>query len=220
MPRRSLLPHPAPVMLAAACAMLAVAGCAALPGGGGPRSAPAPQSTAAPPSRAPGSSTAADSASEATARQRALVARAEHTHEYPTPAGRQSVFGGWRSPAQAVAVFAATYINWTATTVSDRLGALAQVSVGQARAAMSLAASETARDVELHRGKIANQGTVEAVAPLRGGRHQYAVVTRERTTAAQPSSYQGLQPVWHVTLATVTRVTGGLWVLSAWQPES
>lgn len=143
----------------------------------------------------------------------------QRTHELPTPAPAQTVPGGWRSPIQAVSVFAATYINWTAATVSLRLRALAEVSVGQARSAMSLAAAETAHDYELHRGGIANSGVVEAVAPVRDAANQYAVVTRERTTATNTSAYRGLQPAWHVSLATVTRVSGGLWVLSAWQPE-
>ncbi|MGH2858836.1 MAG: hypothetical protein ACRDMJ_15285 [Solirubrobacteraceae bacterium] len=150
----------------------------------------------------------------------AAVARAERTHELPTPAPRQRVPGGWRSPVQAVEVFADTYINWTAATVSQRLQALADVSVGQARSAMELAAGETARDYELRHGGIANQGVVEAVAPLRGSAGRYAVVTREQTTAADTAAYRGLQPAWHVSLATVTRVTGGLWVLSQWQPEN
>ena len=117
-------------------------------------------------------------------------------------------------------MFASTYINWTATTVSARLQALAEVSVGQARSAMSLAASETAHDDELHRGGIANSGLVEAIAPVRGHTDQYAVVTRELTTAANTGAYRGLAPAWHVSLATVTHVSGGLWVLSAWQPEN
>jgi hypothetical protein len=130
------------------------------------------------------------------------------------------VIGGWRNPVQAVQVFAATYINWTASTVSARLQALAEVSVGQARSAMSLAAAETAKDYELRRSGVANTGTVEAIAPLRSGSDQYVVVTRESTTATNSSAYRGLAPAWHVTLATVTRVTGGLWVLSDWQPET
>jgi 5-deoxy-D-glucuronate isomerase len=133
---------------------------------------------------------------------------------------RQTVPGGWRSPVQAVQVFAATYINWSAATVSARLQALADVSVGQARSAMSLAASETAHDRELHRGGVANSGVVEAIAPVRSRARQYAVVTRELTTAANSSAYRGLAPAWHVSLATVTQVPGGLWVLSAWQPEN
>jgi hypothetical protein len=148
------------------------------------------------------------------------VSQADRTGEYPAPAAHQSVIGGWRDPRQAVEVFADTYINWTAATVSARLGALAEVSVGQARSAMSLAAAQTAHDYELHRGGIANSGVVEAVARLPGSADRYAVVTRELTSATSGSTYRGLAPAWHVSLATVTPVTGGLWVLSGWQPES
>jgi hypothetical protein len=160
------------------------------------------------------------STTSTTASASAAVARAERTHEYPTPAARQTVIGGWRNPAQAVEVFAATYINWTAATVSARLQALAQVSVGQARSAMLLEASGTGTDYELHRGGVANRGTVEAVAPLPSAPRQYVVVTREETTSAVPGAARELAPAWHVTLAEVTRVAGGLWVLSRWQPES
>ncbi len=148
------------------------------------------------------------------------MARAQHTHEIPTPAPRSTAPGGWRSPVQAVQVFAQAYINWTAATVARHLRVLAYVSVGQAHSAMSLAAAQTARDADLHRGGIANSGTVEAIAPVTGRRNVYAVVTRERTTAANTSAYQGLSATWHVTLATVTQVDGGLWTLSGWQPES
>ena len=117
-------------------------------------------------------------------------------------------------------MFATTYINWTAATVAARLRALAQVSVGQARAAMALAAAQVRDDGTLARAGIGNAGVVEAIGPVRGQSDQYAVVTRERTTAADSGAYAGLQPAWHVALATVTRIAGGLWVLSAWQPES
>ncbi len=134
--------------------------------------------------------------------------------------GPQAVVGGWRTPLQAVEVFAGAYVNWSARTVSAQLRALAEVSVGQARSAMELAAGEAARDYELQRAGIANSGVVEAVAPLRGSPGHYAIVTLERTTAADSAAYRGLRPAWHVTLAAVTRVAGGLWVLSSWQPES
>lgn len=189
-------------LVGALTAGLALSGCG-LSLGGAPSSTQSPRAiVTAPPTTTAGS-----------------PAVAQRTHEYPTPAPAQTVPGGWRSPIQAVSVFAATYINWTAATVSVRLRALAEVSVGQARSAMSLAAAETAHDYELHRGGIANSGVVEAVAPVRDAANQYAVVTRERTTATNTSAYRGLQPAWHVSLATVTRVSGGLWVLSAWQPE-
>ena len=117
-------------------------------------------------------------------------------------------------------MFATTYVNWTATTVGARLHSLAQVSVGQARSAMSQAAGEAARDVVLRRGGIANSGTIEAIGPVAGRRDAYAVVTRERTSASHDGAYRGLSPAWHVAVATVTRVSGGLWVLSGWQPEN
>jgi hypothetical protein len=150
----------------------------------------------------------------------ANLAQAQRTHEYPGPPQHQTVVGGWRSAVQAVEVFTTTYINWTAGTVSGRLQALADVSVGQARSAMSLAASQSGRDYELQRGGIANSGVVEAIAPVFDHRDEYAVVTREQTTATNTNAYQGLAPAWHLTLATVTKRNRGLWVLSAWQPEN
>ena len=97
---------------------------------------------------------------------------------------------------------------------------LAARSIGQARAATQLAAAQTAEDYELQRGGIANTGTVEAVAPLAANVDQYAVVTRELTTATATTAYQGLRAAWHVAIATVTQVSPGSWVVSGWQPES
>jgi hypothetical protein len=149
-----------------------------------------------------------------------IVAHADRTHEVPTPPGREPVAGGWRTPTQAVYVFATQYINWNAQNVSARLRALARVSVGQARSAASAAASQTATDGALKRGQITNVGVVEAIAPVIGHGDEYAVATRERTTASATDAYQGLAPAWHLAVATVTRLTGGLWVLSGWQPEN
>jgi hypothetical protein len=197
-----------------AAVLIVVAGC-----GGATAPAPPGRAAASVPGRRavmpPGRAASAASTSATSA----AVATAQRTHEYPYPAGRQTVIGGWRNPVQAVQVFATTYINWTAATVSDRLRALAEVSVGQARSAMALAAADTAGDYELQRGGIANAGVVEAIAPLAGGADRYAVVTEERTTATGTAAYRGLAPGWHLALATVTRV-GGLWVVSAWEPES
>jgi hypothetical protein len=197
-------------LVLAAVTVACAAGCG--PTTAGPSS---PSPTAGPSSRRP---TAAPTA--ATSTVPAQVAAANRTHEIPTPAGRQTVIGGWRTPVQAVEVFATTYINWTAATVSARLRALAEVSVGQARSAVSLAAAETAGDAELRRGGIANSGVVEAIGPVAGHAGEYAVVTRELTTASDSEAYRGLQPQWHVSVATVTRVQHGLWVLSGWQPEN
>jgi hypothetical protein len=149
------------------------------------------------------------------------VARAEMAHEYPAPAPPpESAAGRSPSAAAAVTAFAAAYINWNAHTISADLRALAGRSIDQARSAMQLAAAQTASDYELQRGGIANQGTVEAVAPLRGGGNQFVVVTRELTSATATTAYQGLQPAWHIALATVTEERPGQWVVSAWQPES
>ncbi len=124
------------------------------------------------------------------------------------------------SPTQAVRAFATSYINWDADTVSARLTLLARESIGQARSVMELQAAQTASDTELKGGGIANHGTVEAVAPLSGSSEHFVVVTRERTTASLTSAYAGLRPAWHVTVAAVTQVRAGSWVLSGWQPES
>ena len=212
----------------APAAAAALAGCAGVASGpvagtGSTTGPPALTSPATSRATSPVSSASAASeaseASAASATSASRLAQAQRTHEYPGPALREDVAGGWRSPAQAVRVFAATYINWTAATVADRLRALAQVSVGRARSAVTLEAAESTQDYELHRGGIANTGTVEAVAALAGQPRQYVVVTLERTTATHSATYRGLAPAWHVALATVTPVGSGLWVLSAWQPE-
>jgi hypothetical protein len=150
------------------------------------------------------------------------VAQADATHEYPSPPPpRQTASGGTEAPAQAVRAFATAYTNWNAQTVSDDMRSLAARSVGQARAAMTLAAAQTAADYELRRGGIANSGTVEAVAPLAGkGRDRYVAVTLESTTATNTTAYQGLRPAWHVAVATVTEQRPGRWVVSGWQPEN
>ena len=155
----------------------------------------------------------------ATTTTASIAAEAQRTHEVPTPAPRPTVAGGWHSPAEAVQAFATAYVNWNYRTVALHLRVLSEVSVGQARSMLSMAAAQVGRDSELRRGQIANSGAVVAIGPVRGYSDQYAVVTRERTTAANTNAYQGLAPAWHVALATVTRVRG-LWVLSAWQPES
>jgi hypothetical protein len=199
--------------MATALTVAAVAGCGLSLGAG------SPQATSSAGARQATSRTDAPQATSSAATRSAL-ARAQRTHEVPTPAGRETAPGGWRSPVEAVQVFTDVYINWTAATVATHLRLLAEASVGQARSAMTLGAAQTGRDSDLQRGGIANSGTVEAIAPVTGERHVYAVVTRERTTATNTSAYRGLAPAWHVTLATVAEVDGGLWTLSGWQPES
>jgi hypothetical protein len=150
------------------------------------------------------------------------VAQANATHEYPSPPPPGQTAAHPASDATAaIRAFATAYINWNALTVSADMRSLAARSVGQARAAVMLAAAQTAGDYELKRGGIANSGTVEAVAPLAAhGRNQYVVVTLESTTATNTTAYQGLQPAWHLALATVTEARPGQWVVSDWQPEN
>jgi hypothetical protein len=147
------------------------------------------------------------------------VATANRTHEYPSPAPPAERAPGAASPQAAILAFATAYINWSAATVTADLGRLARASVGQARAELQLAAAQTSRDYELHRSGIANHGTVEAIAPLRGQPGRYVVVTRESTTAAVSTAYQGLAPAWHITVAAARQQAGAGWVLSGWQPE-
>jgi hypothetical protein len=152
---------------------------------------------------------------------RSPVARAQATHEYPSAQPRpEHVSDGSASAVAAIRGFASAYINWNAQTVSADMQALAARSVAQARSAMQLAAAETAGDYELQRGGIANSGTVEAVAPLQRHLNQYIVVTREHTTATATTAYQGLQPAWHVAIATVAQIAPRAWVVSGWQPQS
>jgi hypothetical protein len=148
------------------------------------------------------------------------VARAQATHEYPGPAPPRQSAPGSASAALAVAAFATAYTNWNARTVAADMAALARRSVGQARSEMELAAAQTGSDYELQRGGIANRGTVEAVSRLSGPGNRYVVVTRERTSATATDAYQGLQPAWHVAVATVARIGPGRWAVSGWQPES
>lgn len=215
------------VAVAVAALTVALAGCSAGVGGAGRASSGGGGGTrtntaTATASTATSAASAAERSRLAAERSRlaAKVAAANRTHEVPTQAPPQRVAGGWRTPTEAVYVFATRYINWNAGDLSTVLRALARVSVGQARSAMTQAASGTASDYELRQGGVANAGQVESIAPVAGTRHEYAVVTRERTTATNTDAYQGLAPEWHLALATVTRTKGGLWVLSGWQPQS
>jgi hypothetical protein len=159
--------------------------------------------------------------SHSRATHRSPISQAEATHEYPSnPVAGQTAAAASRSAVAAISAFASAYINWDASTVAKDLRALAGRSLGQARAAMQLAAAQVTSDYELRRGGIANHGTIEAVAPLRAGSNRYVVVTRELTTAKATTAYQGLEPAWHVTLVTVTRESSGRWVVSGWQPEN
>jgi hypothetical protein len=148
------------------------------------------------------------------------IARAQRTHEYGPPSHRQSAGGRAPTAVAAIAAFATGYINWSAPTIARTMRALGTMSIGQARSEVALTASRSAQDYELRRAGMANSGVVEAIAPVLGQRNQYAVVTRERTTASNDGAYQGLPPAWHLTLATVTKLSDAGWVVSGWLPEN
>lgn len=122
--------------------------------------------------------------------------------------------------AEALIAFATEYINWNAHTVAADMRLLASQSIGQAHAAMELAAGEVGRDYELQRGGIANSGRVEGVSPLNEPGGEWVIVTRERTTATASTAYQGLGPEWHVTVARAVELAPGRWAVSLWQPEN
>ncbi len=221
----SALPRSVPLRSAPARLAALLLGCLVLAGCGSSRASPraarsSPATTAAattPAHRTAGASPPRGASPATRAAPAAPASRSSHGTSHVSGRGPA---GGWRTPAQAVRAFAATYIDWTAATVAARLRALAAVSVGQARATLLTQAREVAGDRELQRGGVENSGTVEAVAPLSGRADMYAVVTREQTGALRDAAYSGLQPEWHVSVATVTRTRTGLWILDAWQPES
>lgn len=151
------------------------------------------------------------------------VARAEATHEYPSPAAPAQHARGSPSARQAITAFARLYINWNAEDVSAHMTRLARASIGQARSEMVLAAAETRADTTIQQGGISNRGAVEAVVALNERSGRFLVVTREATRASASGAYQGLAPAWHVTLATVAQVgppATRRWVVSEWRPES
>ena len=100
---------------------------------------------------------------------------------YPSkPPPPQTATGAAPTAIQAVRAFVTAYINWTARTVPADMRSLADRSTGQARAAMTLAAAETAGDYELRRGGIANtrrrRSGGAAVGPPRPVRRRHARV--------------------------------------------
>lgn len=140
----------------------------------------------------------------------------------PAPRAASHQPNPYNSPlaAEALVAFASEYINWNSHDVAAVMRLLASQSIGQAHAEMELAAGETARDYELHRGGIANSGQVEGVAPCSGPGGRWVIVTRERTTATASNAYQGLAPAWHVFVGRAVELRPGRWAISLWQPES
>ncbi len=123
------------------------------------------------------------------------------------------------APTQAKAIerFGDLYVNWRHDTLVNRQRELAAISIGEASSMQRRAAASTPADYELRRAKVANEGRIVALAPLRPPRHGvWVVVTHERTTGER--TYDGLAPAYHVTIATVRQLDTG-WVVSQWRPQ-
>ena len=121
----------------------------------------------------------------------------------------------------AIAAFATGYINWTAADGRPRgMRALAQLSVGQARSAMALAAAQTAQDYELSAAGSPTRARSRRSPRCSGARRQYVVVTREQTTATNTTAYQGLARPGTSRWPPSRGSTTGGWAVSGWQPEN
>lgn len=125
---------------------------------------------------------------------------------------------GATTPEAAVRRYAELSINWTATTIEARQRELARRSVGGARQTALRAAARVADDETLRRSGVSNSGTVIATTAGSGSATgSWVVVTREETRGR--SSYSGLPPTHHITLAKVEKRPAG-WIVSSWQPVS
>jgi len=121
------------------------------------------------------------------------------------------------TPAQALAAFAATYVNWDYRTLTHRQRTLASISIGPARLAEQQAAATSAADSTIQQAQIHNSGQLASLAPDRARPGLWVIVTREQTSGA--SQYEGLPASYHVTLARLGRVPGG-WAVSEWLPQN
>jgi hypothetical protein len=125
---------------------------------------------------------------------------------------------GRSTPQAALERYANLDINWTATTVASGQRRLAAISVGQARAQALQAAAAYGRDSTLQASRVANSGTVIAIAPGEGpAAGSWVIVTREATTGQ--GEYAGLPPTDHITVAQLEHTRAGL-VVSSWSPQN
>jgi hypothetical protein len=166
------------------------------------RSQPTPSTTAAPSPRA--------------------AAPEQNPGEPPAPASAapaaQAPAQARARPQDAIAQFAALYVNWSWRTLSSQQQQLARISVGSARLAEQQAAAASSRDSEISQARVFNRGQVIAIAADRTHRSQWLVVTREQTGGN--SQYDGLQASYHVTIAQVVQVPGRGYAISQWLPQN
>jgi hypothetical protein len=120
------------------------------------------------------------------------------------------------SPQRAIEQFAALYTNWTYRTLPTVERKLAAISVDAARLQETQAAV-SARNQQLARGRVWNDGVVVAVARDRDRPGWWVVVTREQTGGE--GEYAGLPTTYHLTLAQAVPAAGG-WSVSEWQPQN
>jgi hypothetical protein len=121
------------------------------------------------------------------------------------------------TPAQALATFAALYVNWTYRTLSAQQRTLAAMSVGPARLAERQGAAASEGDTAIARGQVWNRGSVVSIAPDTGTPTEWVVVTREETGGN--TQYEGLGAAYHVTLARLASVPGG-YAVQEWLPQT
>jgi hypothetical protein len=124
---------------------------------------------------------------------------------------------GSPSVQTALARYAIRYINWNAATVGSAEKRLAAISVGQARVQALQAAAAYGHDSTLLQSRVANSGTVIAIAAGEGPEAgSWVIVTRETTTGS--GEYAGLPPTDHITYAQVQHTNSG-WLVSSWSPQ-
>lgn len=135
----------------------------------------------------------------------------------PPSASTQAPADVQPTPTKALEAFARLYTNWTYLTLSSDQQTLAAMSVGAARLSEREAAASSRDDTTIARGRIYNRGETISVAPDLARGETWIVVTREQTGG--DTQYEGLPAAYHVTVATLARVSGG-YAVAQWLPQS
>jgi hypothetical protein len=118
------------------------------------------------------------------------------------------------TPQATLALAARVYGNWTSADASRQLRRIAALSVGQARAELRQAATQSTVDRQQRDGR--SSASVEAInVGGSGPRRRALVVTRERIEAPDLPA-EGWR--YRVTLAAIEHRPDG-WVISRWVPQ-